>query len=374
MNATPLEKSLKSQAYFPALTGVRALAAYLVFIQHNRPDINITENFARTYLNTGHTGVTIFFVLSGFLITYRYADGFIERKVNLKQYFGKRFARILPLYLLLTTLLLLWQRDFDLWHWFLNLTLLKGFFYVEKDTAIFQAWSLTVEETFYLLAPVLFIFFRKYALLSLAVLLSFGAGMVLFANAFGSVSFFADLEFMLIYTFFGRCFEFYCGYRLATFIKARNANPNSDTQKKSAGFKFTLPGALGILIIYLGLNLSGKFELRIWQGIPVEVLLNNFVLPVPIAVFFYGLITETNLFTRLFASKPAQLLGRSSYAFYLIHAGLFYEFFYFRLSHNKFIIFLALNIAAIGLYKLVEEPANKIINNLILRKRFDLKK
>ncbi len=311
-------------------------------------------------MNTGHTGVTMFFVLSGFLISYRYADAFREGRVNFGQYFGKRFSRIMPLYLLLTIIVLLWSRDFSLRHWFLNLTLLKGFFELERSTGIFQAWSLTVEETFYFLAPLVFIFLRRSAVLTLAGLLGFGAIVVLIAQALGSKSFMFSIEFMLIYTFFGRCFEFYCGYWLANYIKKRFSKTEPTLQPSWP--KFTLMGALLLAAIYLAINVSGKFTLVLFT-IPVEVWLNNFILPLPITLFYFGLITEGSWVARLFATKTVQLFGKSSYAFYLVHAGLFYEFMYFHLSTDKGIIFLAMNALAIGLYKVVEEPANRFINN-----------
>ncbi|MEO6499619.1 MAG: hypothetical protein ABIN95_11415, partial [Mucilaginibacter sp.] len=65
------------QNYVPALTGVRAVAAYLVFISHYYYIFG--ENFPQIvnrFLGEFHIGVTIFFVLSGFLITYRYYNNF----------------------------------------------------------------------------------------------------------------------------------------------------------------------------------------------------------------------------------------------------------------------------------------------------------
>jgi len=364
LNFQTTANSLKSTAYFPALTGVRALAAYLVFLQHNRPDIKITENFARTYLNTGHTGVTMFFVLSGFLISYRYADDFSNGNVDFAAYFRKRFARIMPLYLFLTVFLLLWLRDFQLWHWFLNLTLLKGYFDNEKFTAIFQAWSLTVEETFYFLAPLVFILLRKSGWLAFTVLMGTGILIVMIAKAFGSNSFMLDFEFMLSYSFFGRCFEFICGYWLARYIK----NQLPDLIIKPTWPKFTALGALLLVTVYLAINFSGKYGWVLFE-MPAEVWLNNFILPLPITLFYFGLLTESSLFAKLFSTRAVQFLGRSSYAFYLVHAGLFYEFMYFHLSKDKVIIFLALNVVAIALYKLVEEPANKFLNNRLSRSR-----
>lgn len=358
MSRSPAPSPSETPAYFPALTGVRALAAYLVFVQHVRPDINITKNFAQTYLNTGHTGVTIFFVLSGFLISYRYAAAFRAGLVDFKHYLGKRFARIFPLYIFLTAIILVTQRDFNGWHWFLNLTLLKGFFNVEKDTGIFQAWSLTVEETFYLLAPLLFAAFRKIGFGTVLLLLGCGVLLVLVARSLGSDSFFATPEFMLVYTFFGRSFEFFCGYQLARFLKTGSVAP------KLPFLNYTWLGITGMLLLHLALNLAGQAGLVVWFDIRVEALLNNFVLPVAIAAFLYGLITEKSYISTLLATKPVQFLGRISFAFYLIHShqAYFYDFIYFHLSQNKFLIFLLLNVLAMALYKLVEQPANQFLN------------
>ena len=87
---------------YPALTGVRAIAAYMVFIHHN--DIfkeNIFGKLIHDFFTEFHVGVTIFFVLSGFLICNRY---FEDENFNFKNYFVKRLARIYPMYFILTTI------------------------------------------------------------------------------------------------------------------------------------------------------------------------------------------------------------------------------------------------------------------------------
>src|SRR6478735_4275673 len=61
-----------SRAMLPALTGVRAIAMYLVFFHHFNPPESATGSFIRGLIKEGHLGVTMFFVLSGFLIAYRY--------------------------------------------------------------------------------------------------------------------------------------------------------------------------------------------------------------------------------------------------------------------------------------------------------------
>ena len=87
---------------FPALTGIRALAAFMVFIHHYNP-FNVASfgNYTHDFFNEFHIGVTIFFVLSGFLICNRYFD---DPNFNFKSYLTKRFARIYPMYFILTTL------------------------------------------------------------------------------------------------------------------------------------------------------------------------------------------------------------------------------------------------------------------------------
>ena len=80
--------------YFPALTGVRAFAAYLVFISHY--DYVFVDNFPqffKRFFHEFHIGVTVFFVLSGFLITYRYYNNFHLTKDWFKQYLKNRVAR-----------------------------------------------------------------------------------------------------------------------------------------------------------------------------------------------------------------------------------------------------------------------------------------
>ena len=60
---------------FPALTGIRALAAFMVYIHHYNPfSIEFFGKYIHDFFSEFHIGVTIFFVLSGFLICNRYFD------------------------------------------------------------------------------------------------------------------------------------------------------------------------------------------------------------------------------------------------------------------------------------------------------------
>ena len=88
----------------PALTGIRAIAAYLVYLHHTNP---FTEerfgSFIHSFIHQFHIGVSIFFVLSGFLITLRYYESSTLKLPWLKKYFQNRIARVYPMYFILTT-------------------------------------------------------------------------------------------------------------------------------------------------------------------------------------------------------------------------------------------------------------------------------
>lgn len=76
--------------HYIALDGLRGIAALMVFIFH-------FYQGAYKYITIGQTGVTLFFVLSGFLITsiLLYSKG---EKNFLRNFFLKRLLRISPLY------------------------------------------------------------------------------------------------------------------------------------------------------------------------------------------------------------------------------------------------------------------------------------
>ena len=342
--------------YFSSLTGVRAIAAYMVFMHH----YNFFQGGILRDLSTElHTGVTLFFVLSGFLIAFRYL---YNNEFSFKKYLVNRIARIYPMYFLLTTGTFLFYAIFRNSHglsYFLvylsNITFVRGYFDTFKFTGIEQGWSLTVEETFYFLAPVIFIFVRR-SMLSLiiipVVLILFGMLMVYGFSNLNIFGFFASNGFMFIYTFFGRCFEFFIGIGLAIFFK------NNSLQRN-------IPYAtcFGSLALILCIYWMSTFGAHSGSGIlhPAGKLINNFILPLfGIAPLFYGLLTEKTLLSKLLGSSIFVLLGKSSYIFYLIHIGIIANLLR-SFNLNVFLVFVFLNIISIILYRFLEEPLNVFI-------------
>ena len=120
--------------YFPQLTGVRAVAAYLVYVYHTNPFSYEFSPFLNHLVNEFHIGVSIFFVLSGFLITFRYFNLSIDTKGWFLKYATNRMARVYPMYFIITTVSFLFlvtqakDGGDSLFVYFMNITFFAWFF------------------------------------------------------------------------------------------------------------------------------------------------------------------------------------------------------------------------------------------------------
>lgn len=347
----------KSPGVFPALTGVRVLAAYLVFFHHNTLLPCQSGRLLGSILTEGHVGVTIFYVLSGFLIAHRYRDSLGFSRTSLFTYFWNRFARIYPLYCALVVITLLMQHESNPRIWLLHLTLVKGFVEKHKFAGIAQAWSLTVEETFYVLAPLLFLLLRRRGGFLLALLVAYAAGGVYFYfGRMGAHPLVGGFQFVTSYTFFGRAFEFLVGAWLAGNIRG-NGTRMPTTWKTYGGL-----GGMFFAVLMLDYLKSPAYPYGIIH--PYGVVINNFVLPLAIVVFFRGLIEEDTYLGRLLSTPIFQLLGKSSYAFYLLHMGVCTQFISIYYSPSRWDQFFLLNVAAILAFKCFEEPVHRWLKGL----------
>ncbi len=165
------------------LTGLRFYAAMWVFLYHffpvytSAPKINIFE--------IGFLGVDVFFVLSGFILTYVYFKKFFISKVTGRDYWNfivKRFAKIYPLHFVITLIFIplscvgkyLFHQDSI--HLYFN-ALLQNFLMIHSWSTTqylswnFPSWSISAEWFAYLFlfVPLSFIYkFNKIFFLSFA--------------------------------------------------------------------------------------------------------------------------------------------------------------------------------------------------------------
>jgi len=157
----PSDESLPpilSGGHLPALDGLRACSVFVVMTYH----------FGLSRV-PGDLGVSAFFVLSGFLITWLLLKEFDRRgTVSLRDFYLRRVLRIFPAYYVFLTFSL----AFDLVRGDGRARglIVPGFAYLmnyynalhgHPTTSIAHAWSLAIEEQFYLLWPALFLLLSR---------------------------------------------------------------------------------------------------------------------------------------------------------------------------------------------------------------------
>ncbi len=163
--------------YFPNLNGLRFFAALFVIIHHIeqfKQILGIKNYTHQNYIRVlGQAGVILFFVLSGFLITYLLlVEDFKTNTINIKGFYIRRALRIWPLYffiILLGFFVFPYIHVFQIPSWsnhifdnFKTKLLLFIFFLPNLASFLYtpmpyisQTWSVGLEEQFYIIWPIL---------------------------------------------------------------------------------------------------------------------------------------------------------------------------------------------------------------------------
>ena len=286
------------------IQGLRALAALLVTLFHAK------------WVNGGFIGVDIFYVISGFLIT-----GLLLREIertgtiNFKEFYARRFKRLLPtsFFVLLVTAVASWLLIPDTMRSSLGRDIIAASLYVSNylfawwqadyqnldatPSPVIHYWSLAVEEQFYLIWPLLILFFfiaatkfKKKILLTL---------LVATVTALSFVFSIYQTETSPIWAFYSlptRAWELGLGALLVLL-------PPIKTKK--------LVGLLGFIFIIVSAFIFG--ETTAFPGV-------NAVLPVLGTVMLISTINSRPPFLNDVAnSRMFQWLGEISYPLYLWH-------------------------------------------------------
>ncbi|MGI4855168.1 MAG: acyltransferase family protein [Janthinobacterium lividum] len=143
--------------YRPQLDVVRGLAFLCVYVHHAFPRTGVTSHLRSAILDASGFGLSLFFVLSAYLITLLLLrEKQKTGNIQLRLFYIRRALRIWPLSLLGLAIGLLF--DHSGWHiihgrWYLAALIMCGNVATWQTAAVGHLWSISIEEQFYLLFP-----------------------------------------------------------------------------------------------------------------------------------------------------------------------------------------------------------------------------
>jgi peptidoglycan/LPS O-acetylase OafA/YrhL len=160
--------SIPINNYIPSLNGLRALSIATVIASHLiKPNSvgAIVIPFPFSILADGNFGVNVFFVISGFLITtLLIAEENKTGTISLKNFYIRRIFRIFPAYYFVLLVYFILQSlsimSFTSQSWLSSIFYYK--YFVRGNIEMDHFWSLSMEEHFYLIWPLVFLTFKKY--------------------------------------------------------------------------------------------------------------------------------------------------------------------------------------------------------------------
>lgn len=324
----------QTKIFFPNLDGLRSIAFFVVFINHavGCLDFRNSNNYygfiREHFLLGGDLGVNLFFVLSGFLITFLLLkEKELYGRINIPHFYLRRVLRIWPVYFFVVFLCLFvfplfasavpaaFPLDFSTNR--LNPWLYAGFLgnfdYLRhgiSNVLIGVLWSVSVEEQFYLFWPLIIAFIPgKYLL---PVFISIIAGSIafrFFCSNGGNV--------MIL-----KYHSFSCVSDLATgAVLAWLCTKQSFTRriKRMPRWLIILPYVLFFSIL--------PFRSLTWK-LGVHYVLAASVLPVIFSMLFAFFILEQNYADRSFYKlgrfRFISSLGRYTYGMYCYHMLVFF--------------------------------------------------
>ena len=305
--------------YIPSLDGLRALAFLLVFLAHS----SVIKWMLHIPASVGEWGVSIFFLLSGYLITTLLRlEAEAGGGISLRHFYLRRVLRIFPpMYLcillgLALVLLGVFPRDFSAWSVAAQCLHLHNYYVIfhcwhapSVPIALLAGtkvlWSLAVEEHFYLVFPLAYILLRRHApgAKRQAGLLLCVCGAALLWRLILVYGLHPSSHFRIDYASDTRLDSILFGCVLAI-----GCNPVLDR----AGPSTPKLAGLGILAL-VGLLIMNRFS-GVWAScrFTAEALL---ILPLFIAAIRYH---DRGVF-RLLNLQPVRFLGVLSYSLYLFH-------------------------------------------------------
>ena len=329
--------------HLPSLDGIRAIAVLIVVEFHY---------YDWPMFPRGGTGVLLFFVLSGFLITWLLLQEMAGTgTVSLRDFYIRRARRILPaLYVAIPFSIAAWTLAGNQFRWpelWSCLGFVSNYYYIVTDmrapNALPVTWSLAIEEQFYLLWPLLFFAFRG----KMEALIRFLVALIAVGTVYRFVmAFFLDGSyFHLYYGFDTRCDHLLTGCLLAILAYR---------YPDAAVWRRTLSLWPAILNACLFVALS---EAERWMGTRWRFGVAYAIEPALVALLIAQSIALAGGAARWLNWSPVTSLGRASYSVYLFHLPCLWLISRFLVGWSAGVMALGLTlIVSVASYRFVETP------------------
>ncbi len=358
---------------FYGLDNLRAFAIIFVFLFHYFILSGGEPNWLPDLARFGWTGVDLFFVLSGFLISSQlFQEIKTENNISLKNFFLKRVFRILPAYLFTVGLYfcLPFFREREslppLWK-FLTFTQNIGLDVYNEGT-FSHCWSLCVEEHFYLFLPLILMFilsekWMERSYLILILLFVFGIAIRIYSYNNFYLPHIADDDSRMYwykyiyYTTYSRLDGLLAGVLIAGLY---HFYPKIWTKISSFGNWLLFFGLMILIATYFLCEDQMTFDATVF-GFPLVALGYGFLV--------LGAISPTSFLFK-WDSKILTKIATLSYAIYLTHKGVIHMTHQFleNFEINSNLMLVICMITCFGfaqiVHWIVEKPFMK------LRKRF----
>lgn len=339
--------------YRPEIDGLRAIAVVAVVLYHAEFMLG-----GEQILKGGFIGVDVFFVISGYLITKIILREMDADNFSFVHFYHRRARRILPaLFTMMaaciayawTLLLPKAMQEFagsglaslafgsNFWFW------LEDSYTAEPSSfkPLLHTWSLSVEEQFYVIFPLLLLIIYRFARAHLPVIFA-----VLFVISLGWASYLStrsvDSNFYLLPS---RGWELLAGALLVRWETRQSASDQP--------WMYQLLPGLGFILICLALVL-----MRDDMAHPSLITLAP-VFGCMLVIMYGG---HGDIISKLLSSRPLVFIGLTSYSLYLWH---FPVFVFARIKEDfssnteKFEAIAISTVLALAAYFLIETPARK---------------
>ena len=251
--------------YRPDIDGLRAIAVIFVVLFHSQITV-----FGIQLFSGGYIGVDIFFVISGYLITsILLKELYLKKKINFNYFYQRRIRRLIPALLavmifstLIASIYLPPSRFVEFSKSILySLGFSSNFYFFFSELNYFEfeglflpflhTWSLSVEEQFYILFPILLFIFFNYSKKNLFIFLIFSFLISFFLAEYGS----RNLQNSTFYFLHSRMWELLAGSILA-YLKLNISKRNT------SNLVYSYIPSIGLLMIFLSLILFYDEKIR----------------------------------------------------------------------------------------------------------------